>query len=375
MKILYIAGIESIHTQRWVKYFADRQYEVHLITNMPPNAFPITNVKQYKLKRFLPDIKLLSYILSFIINVFYIMNLIWRIKPDAIHAHYIIPFGLWGALSRYHPLVMTTWGSDVLIDPYKNLMFKMLTRYALSKADSVTCDADHVVRAIQKLKTDPGKIELIYFGTDTKRFSPDRRSNALRERLGLNDTPLIISVRNLAPIYDIGTLIRAVPLILSKVPDAKFVIAGRGPEEDSLRELVSYLGVSDHVFFIGYISQDDLPAYLASSDIYVSTALSDAGLAASTAEAMAAGLPVVITDFGDNRKWVTDGVNGFLVPLGDPDAVAKKIVYLLESKNDRMVFGQANRKVIEERNSYHREMSKVEELYQKLVDKYKNTRK
>jgi glycosyltransferase involved in cell wall biosynthesis len=196
-------------------------------------------------------------------------------------------------------------------------------------------------------------------------------SEKLKRKLGVLDLPVVISIRNLKPIYDVESLINAAPLVLKEIPEARFVILGRGSQEAYLKKLASSLGISTNVSFVGLVSHDELPQYLASSDVYVSTSLSDGGLAASTSEAMACGLPVVITDFGDNGKWVEDGVSGFLVPLRDPETLAARIVYLLQTKDDRIKFGQANRQIIEERNSYEREIAKVGKLYEELIERYK----
>jgi glycosyltransferase involved in cell wall biosynthesis len=127
------------------------------------------------------------------------------------------------------------------------------------------------------------------------------------------------------------------------------------------------LGISQSVKFTGRIPNDELPEYLSSADIYVSTSLSDAGLAGSTAEAMACGLPVIITDFGDNGKWVEDEINGFLIPLRDPEALASKIIQLIRDEEIRDRFGRINRQIIEERNDWQKEMRKIEELYESLM--------
>jgi glycosyltransferase involved in cell wall biosynthesis len=121
------------------------------------------------------------------------------------------------------------------------------------------------------------------------------------------------------------------------------------------------------VRFVGWISNDELPRYLASSDIYVSTSLSDAGLSASTAEAMACGLPVIVTDSGENRVWIEDGKNGFVVPLANPKILAEKIIYLIKNKDIKARFGEINRKIIEERNNYYKEMAKMERIYEEIL--------
>ncbi|GAH34462.1 unnamed protein product, partial [marine sediment metagenome] len=138
---------------------------------------------------------------------------------------------------------------------------------------------------------------------------------------------MIISFRSLEPIYDVESLIKAIPSVLKEIPSAKFIVAGDGEQRKYLENLGVSLGISGSIRFVGFVENDELPQYLASADVYVSTSLSDAGIAVSTAEAMACGLPVVITDFGDNRKWVENGINGFLVPPKSPEALASKIAY------------------------------------------------
>jgi glycosyltransferase involved in cell wall biosynthesis len=242
----------------------------------------------------------------------------------------------------------------------------------LNKADLITCDADHIKEPLMELGAAPLKIYLIYFGTDIQKSKPREKSEKIREEIGIFDSTSVISLRTLEPLYNVESLIASVSLVLKEVPEAKFVIAGKGSEEVRLKDLAKSLGILDSVKFVGLIPNNVLPQYLSSSDIYVSTSLSDAGIAASTAEAMACGLPVVITDFGDNRKWVEDGVSGFIVPLKDPKALAEKIIYLLKHEDIRKEFGLRNRKIIEDRNNYYKEMEKMENIYIELIDRYKS---
>jgi len=82
---------------------------------------------------------------------------------------------------------------------------------------------------------------------------------------------------------------------------------------------------------------------------------------------MACQLPVVVTNSGENHEWVKEGENGFIVPTDDAKALADRIVYLLENADVRRAFGLANRKVIDERNNFHREMGRMETLYGEIV--------
>jgi glycosyltransferase involved in cell wall biosynthesis len=302
---------------------------------------------------------------------FKIRRLIKKIKPDIVHAHYVTQYGFCGAFSGFHPLVVSAWGSDVLVEPHKSRILKLLVKLALKKTDLITCDAEHIKGPLVELGAEAQKIRLIYFGTDIKKFKPGEGREKIREELEVFDSPTVISLRTLEPIYNVESLIISAPLVLKEIPEAKCIIAGEGSEENRLKDLAKSCGILDNVKFVGLIPNNELPQYLSSMDVYVSTSLSDAGLSASSAEAMACGLPVVITDFGDNRKWVEDDVSGFIVPLKDPKALAEKIIYLLKNKDVRMKFGMRNRKIIEERNNYYKEMEKMGNIYIELVERYK----
>ncbi|MEM3641615.1 MAG: glycosyltransferase [Candidatus Bathyarchaeia archaeon] len=368
MRICYLADAASVHTQRWAKYFVEQRHEVHIISF--ENA-QIEGASVHFLK--LPILVRSATFPLKIASLYRIKLLINKIKPDILHAHYAINYGFFGALCNFKPYVITAWGSDVLTVPEARLIAivkRFIAKYALKKADVITCDAPHMREAMKKLGVPSEKIKLIYFGVDTRKFSPNKKSENLKAALKIMDNPTVISLRNLEPIYDIESLVRAMPIVLKEVPETVFVVAGKGTEEGKLRKLAESLGVSNNVRFVGFIPNDRLPEYLNTMDVYVSTALSDAGIAASTAEAMSCGLPVVITDVADNRKWVENGVNGFLVPAKDPKALAEKIIYLLQNEDIRKRFGTANRKVIEERNNYYKEMEKMEEIYRKLLWRY-----
>jgi glycosyltransferase involved in cell wall biosynthesis len=161
-------------------------------------------------------------------------------------------------------------------------------------------------------------------------------------------------------------LVRAIPLVLERAPQARFIIASDGMQRNYLEKLAIKLGVSDNINFIGYISHDDVPGYLTTSDVYVSTSRSDSS-SQSLQEAMACGLAAVVTELPDNREWITDGENGFVVPQNDYRALAEKIVYLIDNSEIRAKFGKKSRKIIVDTDEYIKEMGKVEKLYEDLI--------
>jgi len=368
VRICYLADASSVHTHRWVRYFAERGHEVHVIS-FENARIEGTIVHVLKLPVL---VKNATFPLK-MASIPRIKSLIKRIKPDILHGHFVTNYGFFGALCSFNPFVITAWGSDVLIVPEARLISMVkepIAKYALRKADLITCDAEHMKNAMRILGVAPEKVTLIYFGVDTRKFSPGEKSEELRAKLGIYDSPTVISLRNLEPLYDVESLIRSLPLVLKEVPESQFVIAGKGSEEKRLKELVKSLGVSENVKYVGFIQNDELPQYLSTVDVYVSTSLSDAGIAASTAEAMACGLPVIVTDVADNKNWVDNGVNGFAVPVKDPKSLAEKIIYLFRNEGLRKKFGKINRRIIKEKNDYYKEMEKMEDIYEALIRRH-----
>jgi glycosyltransferase involved in cell wall biosynthesis len=369
MRICFVAGPGSIHTQRWAAWFVGRGHEVHVVfphSFLRPNALPIDGAVMHAVPT-TPAFFKSSHLLLQPLDHFRLKHILNEIRPDVLHAHYVRDYGFRAAETGFHPLVVTVWGSDVLVDPVGNPFVRWEVSRTLRKADLITCDASHIVPAIRSLAGPGADIRIVNFGIDTRLFAPVTPDAHLKERLGVAGKRVVISTRSLRPIYDIATLIRSIPLILGNVPEATFVIVGGGPESDPLRALAQSLGVADEVRFIGHVPNEQLPQYLCMSEVYVSTSLSDAGIAASTAEAMACGLPVVISDFGDNAKWVREGEGGYLFPCGNHEALASRLTDVLTAPQVRDTAARVNRDTVLERCDRDTEMAKMEQIYGQLL--------
>lgn len=327
---------------------------------MSPTIFPIPNGIRFV------EIGPINKVQGIVRAVVEAKKVVSDFKPDILHVHYLGSYGLLGLFLDADATVVTPWGSDV-IEGKRSLWKRPVIRRILQKADMVTCDAYHMRREVMNFGVPEKRITIINFGIDTQRFSRRQPDQQVQRQYGLCHEPTVISLRNFEPVYDLETLVNAVPLVLKKVPDVSFVLVGKGSLEGKLRELVKSLGVDAAVKFAGFVPNDQLPDTLCCMSIYVSTSLSDAGIAASTAEAMACELPVVVTDTGENDQWITDGENGFLVPAGQPDILAGRLIRLLEDAELRDTFGKKGRKTILEKNDYVEEMSKMTALYKKLL--------
>ncbi len=363
MRIFYLAGANSPHSHRWISYFANAGHNVYWVSFGQTIQEIPSSIQYFEIRSNLPKpFNIIEYILK-------TRRILKKARPDILHAHSAGTYGLIALFSSFQPFVLTAWGSDVLLNP-RQIIKRMITKKILHAADLITCDGDNTTDAMIALGARREVIHRIRFGIDTNRFA---RHKVDKKKLFGTEGPVIISTRNLEPLYDIETLIHAAHIVGGKNKNVQFIIGGSGSEREKLEKLSARLNLNNIVKFIGAIPSAKMPDYLNATDIYVSTALSDSDLAASTAEAMATELPVIITDSGDNRKWVRSGENGFIIPVKSPKALAEKILYLLEHQQERGRFAEANRTIIKEKNDYVTEMGKMEKLYEKVIANNKAT--
>lgn len=363
MKICYLADIGSIHTQRWVKYFADNGHEVHLIS-LKSRDDNIGNLKFYQIK---PRKRIISFPINTISYMLQVKKLIEKIKPDILHAHYISGYGVIGALTGFHPFVATCWGSDILISPTKSKISKFFVKYALKHTDLVTLDSYYLREIAISYGAPIDNSYIIQWGVDTNTFKPINSS--IKAELGVdNNCPIVISTRSFEPIYNIDIIIKSIPFVLKEEPDTKFILKnGYGTKGPELIDLARKLGVLNSIIFIDKMLDHSKMSYLLNaSDIFVSVPSSD-GTSVSLLEAMACRLPVIVSDLPANREWVNNGWNGYVVPIRSEKALTDAIIELIKDENRRKLFGKRNRVLVKEKADYERNMKKMERLYESLL--------
>lgn len=361
MKVCYLINSTSVNAERCLRYFVGMGHEVHAVSFESP-VQKLDGVHYHVVPA---NKKFLFFTLPFKLIQF--RKIIKKIRPAIIDSHYVLKYGFVAALMNFHPLVITAVGSDILIESKRNPLWKFVTRYALKKADLIVCRSLDVREEISKLGVEANKIRIILLGVDSEKFHPIPEAKELRRELDIDQSaPVVISTRSLKPVYDLETLIKAVPLVLVEVPAAKFIIVGKGIQRDYLQELARRLGIVESVKFVGFVPHTDIPRHLSSSDIYVSTSLSD-GTSNSLLEAMACELAPVVTNIPANQRWIEDGKNGFLVPVKEPEALAGRIISLINNKNMRKSLSEIGRKIVQAKAEQKIEMEKLMEAYQELV--------
>ena len=172
-------------------------------------------------------------------------------------------------------------------------------------------------------------------GVDACEFRPGAGGDAIRERLGLTGQPVVVCVSRLVPRKGQDTLLEAWPAVRRDIGDATLLLVGDGPYRKDLERQAERLGVAKAVRFTGSVPQAELPAYFDAGDVFAMpcrtrhAGLDVEGLGIVYLEASATGLPVIVGDSGGAPDAVLDGETGYVVPGGDPAAVARRVTELL----------------------------------------------
>jgi glycosyltransferase involved in cell wall biosynthesis len=254
-------------------------------------------------------------------------------RYDLVHVH-LFPAQLWAVLAvgragKPLPLLVTEHGSS---NYRRRWWLRRLDRWMYARYQAVACNSEATVRELvawvpgvaPKVRLIPNGIPLQEFETAPPADLP-RLANAARK---------LLFVGRMEPPKDHATLLRA----LAEVPDAQLLLVGDGPARRALEELARKLGVAARVRFLG--RRDDVPQLLKASDVYVHSSGFE-GFGMAVCEAMAAGLPVVVSNVSGLAQLVSGA--GVLFPGGDHEALARELRALLASPERRAALGAAAR--------------------------------
>ncbi len=260
-----------------------------------------------------------------------------QIKPDLIHAGPIQTCAFIAILSGFRPVLTMSWGFDLMKDVERGVWWRFATRYTLWHSAYFTSDANVTRDKAVAYGMDPGRTVVFPWGVDLDHFSQSRNSPQERgDEPGL-PSPLQTSPgslergmtlfcnRSWEPNYGVDVLARAFVKVAQQREDVSLLLLGGGSQGPLIRSILSSGGVLDRVTFAGQVSQKDLPRFYRMADVYISSSHVD-GSSVSLMEAMACGLPCLVSDIPANKEWVVEGENGWLFPDGNVDALVMKIL-------------------------------------------------
>lgn len=355
MELIYIADLDSIHTIRWINYFADlKDFEIKCISLGTKCNYIHRNVDLYRLNGFKNFIDLKRSI-----------SLLSSRKKSIVHVHYLG----WNALllffaNKNKTIILTPWGSDIYLNR-NNFLKRIILKFMFRKCNFIIADSDKLIKASYKLGAFKKNTKVISFGTDTKKFYSSKKAFTQTKskkifRIGTN--------RRMERIYDPLTLLKAAKVISKYNHNLKFILANDGSLKNKIESYINKNNLQNIVEFIGVQNGNDNINFYKSIDIYVSTSLSDGGLSASIAEAMSCERLVIVSNNSDNSKYIKHGENGYLFRNKDYLSLARLITESIDNLDKSKKIAKEGRKVILEKCNYNLEMKKVNDIYKKFFN-------
>ncbi|MEK5333376.1 MULTISPECIES: N-acetyl-alpha-D-glucosaminyl L-malate synthase BshA [unclassified Lysinibacillus] len=351
------------------KMLAERGHEIHFITSSVPfrlnKIYPTVffhevEVNNYSVFQYSPyDIALASKMADVIKDE----------GLDVLHVHYAIPHAVCAVLAREMSgqnigIVTTLHGTDISVLGQDSTLSQAI-KYGIDKSDIVTAVSESLKEQTYELIDTVKPIETIYNFVDERVYRPQDAGN-LKEQFGIQeDEKVIIHVSNFRKIKNLPHIIDAFMKIRGNIK-AKLLLVGDGPEKHRVMDQVKESPYVKDVLFLG--KQENLDELYAISDLKLLLSQQESfGLV--LLEAMACGVPCIGTTVGGIPEVIDHGVDGYLVELGDTDAVADYAVQLLNDEDKLLRFREAAMRAVSEKFHSSKIVEQYEQLYEKVAEK------
>jgi glycosyltransferase involved in cell wall biosynthesis len=347
LRLCYLADAPYIHTRRWVRHFADRGWEVHVVSFRPAEIEGAS-------VHYVSGCEWLGK-LRYLLHIPRVRRLVRDLRPDLVHALHLTSYGFLAVLCDVHPTLVSVWGTDVLEAPRLSPFHYLITRYALRRADHITATGLRLAEAAARYAPAGKPVTVVPYGVDLREFRPRPREARSEVVIG--------AVARLSKEKGLRYLLEAFAVVTGHHPQARLVLAGEGPERQRLERLAARLGLGERVRFLGEVPHEQVPEVLQQLDIFAMPSTYEGfGVAALEAEAME--LPVVASRIHGIPDVVLDGETGLLVPARDRQALAGALERLAVDGDLRRRLGQAGRAFVAEHYSWQENTAQMEALYE-----------
>jgi glycosyltransferase involved in cell wall biosynthesis len=353
VKILILGEAKITHTQRWIAHFRNSGWTVRALSFDPiPAGMEIESLGSTVLPR----------AVHILLSVSRVRAIAAAFRPDITSALFLPDYGWLATLAGARPLVVSAWGSDVLIAPNKSKWNRKRIEKVVRNADHLIGDAEILRDGLLALGAVNNRISTVPLGVDD-----DMLAIGANRRIEPQARTIVFHNRRLEPVYRPETLVEAASLVTTREPRRfQFVMGGDGSLRPALQAMARSRALDDVLEIHDWMARDELTHQLASSDIYVSCSASDA-TSVSLLEAMAAGCYPIVSDLPANREWITDRVNGALFPVGDNRALAQQIIDAANDPQKRERARLTNNDIIRKRALWRHNMSRVEDIIADLL--------
>lgn len=298
------------------------------------------------------------------------------VRPDLLHAGPVQTCAFLSALAGFRPLLTMSWGFDLMQDVDRNAWWSWVTRYTLRRSTYFVSDAQVTRNKAVAYGMKPDCTAVFPWGVDLDHFKPlkgaarvaaDKKLPRGTRKGSRPDAPFTVFCnRSWEPRYGVDVLARAFVRVARERPAARLILLGGGSMAQPIRQILTQGSVLDRTQFPGQVSQTDLPRWYRMANLYVSPSHVD-GSSVSLMEALACGLPALVSDIPANREWVTDDVNGWLFPDGDADALAGRILHAMDRRAELPVIGRAARRYAQQHADWSKNFTVLLDAYQQAI--------
>ena len=379
MRICYYADGRYIHAERWMRFFAERGHDMHLISFEELEQGRVVELEKIGIKyhgatgdfhvkkswRTLRDLR-------------FVRSVLRREKIDVLHCHFLGVNCWYAALSGFHPYIITIMGGGDVTgpdwEPANKTPERFLTPYSLRNADYLTSWSQFMSDVVRPFSGDT-PIEVVHGGIHLDRFTPGPKPTRLLEQWNIpEDARVVFSPRLMRRLSNVLEIAKAADLIAKAVPNVYFVVAFptsviEPDYSDSVRQEFAAGAAKDRVRFVSEIAHTDIADYFRLADVTISVPVTD-GTPMTVLESMACGTPTVIGNLPDyDRQYFEDAKTTVMVDVNDPRSIADAVLRLLNDRElNASISAEARRRVVDS-GGYEFQMGRMEEIYRKVVDR------
>ena len=385
MRLLFVTDARSPISRNWMRYFARRGDEVFIASTFETDEmdFPVERMEFTPVafsaikKRTSAPSSASSRTLSLRTKIRQwfgpvtipasarkLRRFIEKVQPDIVHAMRIPYEGMLTAsalqgLVTCPSFLVSVWGNDFTLHAPSTPLMSYYTRKVMRSVNGLHTDVERDVRLAREWGLGEGKPALVAPGNGGV------RSDVFYPPGEPTKSPIIVNPRGVRPYVRNDSFFRAIPLVLVKRPDAKFLCTGMQNEPQALG-WVKELGIENTVELLPAFPHEQMGEVFRGAQIVVSPSIHD-GTPNTLLEAMACGCFPVAGDLESIREWVRHGQNGLLFDSNDPQSIADAILLGLEREDLRTEAAGLNANIISARAEYEGCMGRVVEFYWEVI--------
>ncbi|MED7818621.1 MULTISPECIES: glycosyltransferase [unclassified Francisella] len=365
MRVLLLEDPNSSHTIKWAKALARNDITILIFglnSLLVSDYDNISNIEVKTLNQIVTGTSRFLIKLKYLRALPLLKKVIKNFNPDIVHAHYASSYGLLGALSGFHPFIISVWGSDVFDFPRTNLICKKVLKFNLRKADKIL-STSHIMAKETNLYTNKN-VEVTPFGIDLNQFKPMKVDS-----LFYKDDLVIGTIKTLEEKYGIEYLIRAFKIVCDKYTNLplKLLIVGGGSLEYKLKKLTDELDIQNKTIFTGKVPFEDVPKYHNMLTVSVSVSNSES-FGVAIIEASACSKPVIVSNVGGLPEVVESNVTGYIVPPKDSIKTAEAIEKLILDEIMRKQMGVNGRERVRKLYNWDDNVKQMINIYKDIIN-------